>query len=261
MTRVWALIVMCGSAVAGNAAAPVEESRGSTRADTAAPAAEDTSRLTNLYYQLQVLQQEVQTLRGQVEEQQYQLRMLTETQREQYMDLDRRVATASAGSDVVAATPIRRSADGVVTVGDSPAGDLPSGASTGGTSPASDGERDRYTAAFNLMKERQFDESIVSFSRFVVDFPGGEYTPNAYYWLGELYLATADDENARRSFAHVINEYPGHGKLPDALYKMGVAYHRLGDNDRALEYLNRVQAEHPRSSAAGLAKNYAAELL
>ena len=46
----------------------------------------------------------------------------------------------------------------------------------------------------------------------------------------------------------------------DALYKLGVVYHRLGDNSRSLEYLNRVQADYPTTSAAGLATTYASEL-
>jgi len=58
----------------------------------------------------------------------------------------------------------------------------------------------------------------------------------------------------------VLTLYPGHGKAPDALYKLGVVHHRLNDNERALEYLNRVIAEHPDTSAAGLARTYAQEL-
>ena len=58
----------------------------------------------------------------------------------------------------------------------------------------------------------------------------------------------------------VVNLYPDHQKAPDALYKLGVVYHNLGDINAAKTYLQRVQQEHPNSSAAGLAARYAAEL-
>ena len=44
-----------------------------------------------LYYQLQLLQQEVMQLRGMVEEQDYQIRQLKEQSLERYLDLDRRL--------------------------------------------------------------------------------------------------------------------------------------------------------------------------
>ena len=58
----------------------------------------------------------------------------------------------------------------------------------------------------------------------------------------------------------VISLYPDHPKVPDTLYKLGVTYHRLGDAARAQTYFSQVQAEHPQSSAAGLAASYAREM-
>lgn len=264
------------------AAAPVEESRaagssaynrpdaGVERAGVERAGAE-TGRLTDLYYQLQVLQGEVQTLRGIVEEQQHQIRRLTQDQKEQYIDLDSRVAsltrggmsTAPAGSN----NPGGAGAQGQSADPSSGHGGRPNnlgggqGATDDGAGMAAGPEKTAYTAAFNLMKARQFDASIDEFNRFVLDFPNGGYTPNAFYWLGELHLAKNQDEFARQSFAQVINLYPDHNKIPDALYKLGVVYHRLGDRHRSLEYLNRVRAEHPGSSAAKLAQTYAQEML
>ena len=128
------------------------------------------------------------------------------------------------------------------------------------TSGSSESEREVYTRAFDLMKARQFDESARAFDQLIVSYPNGQYTPNAFYWLGELYLAQSDSEQARQSFAQVLNLYPDHPKVPDSLYKMGVVYHRLGDNAGAIEYFERAAREYPNSSAAGLATRYMAEL-
>jgi len=244
----------------------------------AGQAAAQTSdrRLAELFYQLQVMQQEVQDLRGQLEEQSHQLNRLARDQKEQYIDLDRRVAELTTGGAVTSGQMTRPSATqpgtgsgttssfgGPATTAPAPSG---SGGAMAGTSaavatlPASAGERDAYQTAFDLMKARQFDQSIAAFNRLIADYPNGQYTPNAYYWLGELYLANQNLEQARQSFMQVINLYPDHPKVPDTLYKLGVAYHRLGDSNKAMEYFNQVRTQYPQSSAAGLAASYQQEL-
>lgn len=199
------------------------------------------ARLADLFYQLQTLQQEVQELRGLVEEQAYQIERLGRDQQEQYIDLDRRVAELRGGG---------ATGGGSVANPVAPVPPPAPGAS----------EREAYTNAFNLMKNRQFDASAEAFNKLINDFPEGQFTPNAYYWLGELSLAKAEHEKARQAFMQVVNLYPDNQKMPDALYKLGVVYHRLGDTQRSLEYLGRVRSEYPQSSAAGLAATYAAEL-
>lgn len=238
-------------------------------------------RLSELFYQLQVLQQEVQELRGLVEEQSYQLNRLARDQKEQYIDLDRRVAALGTGTAVGSTGGYQGAAPGPSTTpGASTGGLQPSTVYTAptaspGTTAATTGtgavaalpgvqpagsEREAYQQAFDLMKARRFDESVDAFNQLVVAYPNGQYTPNAFYWLGELYLAQQADEQARQSFMQVLNLYPDHPKVPDTLYKLGVAYHRLGDRERAMDYFSQVQTRYPQSSAAGLAASYAQEI-
>ena len=228
-------------------------------------------RLSELFYQLQVLQQEVQELRGLVEEQSYQLNRLARDQKEQYIDLDRRVAGLTTGAGGVAASSMAQTEPAA-----SPGGLTAAQPGTGGLAPTTAAgsaataalpgpatgvsEREAYQAAFDLMKGRKFEESIAAFNDLIVRYPNGQYTPNAFYWLGELHLAQQDTEQARQAFMQVVNLYPDHPKVPDTLYKLGVAYHRLGDTNRALEYFSQVQTRYPQSSAAGLAASYQQEL-
>ncbi len=276
------------------AAVPVEESssRGAGSAAQgpaggASGANLSTARLSELYYQLQTLQQEVQDLRGLVEEQAHQIKRLRKDQKSQYLDLDRRMqglsgrgssnpgATnqggASSASTGASQAPAANAGDGqpqlrngeiyVPVAGGGASAGGGSGAGAAANSGAADAnERKAYGEAIGLMKARQFDESILAFNRLVVDYPGGSYNGHAFYWLGELYLAKGQDAKARQQFVQVIDLYPGHAKVPDALYKIGVVYHRQGDKHRALEYLNRVRAEHAGSNAATLAAAYAKEM-
>ena len=54
-------------------------------------ASNDASGQGELFYQLQVLQEEVRMLRGLVEDQSHQLRQLKEQSMQRYIDLDRRI--------------------------------------------------------------------------------------------------------------------------------------------------------------------------
>ena len=203
-----------------------------------------TGQLGDLFYQLQVLQQELQELRGLVEEQGYLVSRLQRDQKEQYLDLDRRL---------MAVTENRPSPGPTTSLPEQPAA-LP-----GGGTPLT--EREAYTAAFDAMRSREFDSSMQGFMSLIQQYPNGQFTPNAYYWVGELHLvANSDPEQARQAFMQVVSLYPDHQKAPDAMYKLGVVYHNLGDNERAHSFLGQVQREYPDSSAAGLAARYAADL-
>ena len=204
--------------------------------------------LQQLFYRLQGVQQELQILRGEVEEQRYQLEQLQQQQRNQYLDLDRRVSALSPN----------RPAPGPVS---DAAQEAPQPAEEARKPKVPASEKEVYASAIELMRARAFDQSAIAFESVIVNYPNGQYTPNAFYWLGELYLAMADQERARQNFVQVLRLYPDHEKVPDALYKLGVLYHGLGDVEQARRYLARVQSEHPQSSAATLAKKYAAEIL
>jgi tol-pal system protein YbgF len=196
-----------------------------------------------LYYKLQLLEQEVMQLRGKLEEQEFQLRQLREQSLERYMDLDRRLSGGGAATPPASTAP-----------------STPRPAAPSGPAPELPGESDAYRAAYGLVRSQQFDEAVSAFRQFLVDFPSGRFAPNAHYWLGELYLVIAppDEESARREFVQLLEQYPDHGKVPDALYKLGRIYFDRGDRDRAREYFDRVVNEfgNTGSSAVKLARDF-----
>ena len=223
----------------------------------------DAARLTELFRRLQTLQREVRELRGLAEEQTHQIDRLTKQQQRQYIDLDQRLlalrgaapeALAQGGSTLAATASPRPSP--IRPAPAPPSAPRPT-APAGASAPS---ERSAYDAAFNLMKERQFPDALQAFNRFVEGYPNGQYTPNAFYWMGELHLAMEEVELARQSFSQVLTLYPDHHKAIDSLYKLGDVYHRLQDHERSLQYLNRVIADYPDSAAAGLARDFKAEL-
>ena len=204
----------------------------------------EPGRLSELFYRIQVLQQELKDLRGILEEQSYLIKRLERSQKEQYLDLDNRLLglTGEDYQDLPLATSAEDAETDAATV----------------TEFAD--EREAYQYAFDLMRNRRYDDSLIGFEQIIVNYPNGQYTPNAFYWIGELYLAQSDNEKSRQAFIQVISLYPDHQKVPDAMYKLGVVYFALGDNQSALKYLEQVQQEYPESSAAGLAARYSVEI-
>jgi tol-pal system protein YbgF len=231
------------------------------QADGVTPVAADKP----LFYQIQILQQELRELRGLVEEQTYIIQKLQQDQRRQYVDLDRRVVALfpnrpAPGPSPVPVEDIQAEQTDVESNLESALPNLSTSrvASRLDVKPAS--ERQAYAQAIEWMRAKRFADSSAAFEQLIVDYPNGQFTPNAFYWLGELNLATANVESARQNFVQVIRLYPDHQKVPDALYKLGVLYFQLGDETESRKYLGQVEAEYPQSSAGALAKRYLAEM-
>ncbi len=199
-------------------------------------------------YQMQLLQQEVMELRGQVEELKFQLQKMKATQDDRYLELDGRLQQVMK-MKATAAVPE------VVPEETEPAPD--------GQAPISEtlSEKELYDTSLQLIRNRQYDLAITQLDTLIARFPDGVYAANAYYWLGEVYAAkpTPDYEKARQALAQVITFFPDHRKVPDAAFKLGKVYHLLGDCERAEEILNQVMEQHAGKSVATLAKSYLEE--
>ena len=236
-----------------------------------APASQSTAATSALvgeqplFYQMQVLQQEVRQLSGLVEEQARLIQKLQQDQRRQYIDLDRRVAALAPNRPAPGPTPLpdvdrQSEVDSDVAGSESSLPDPGTTEATEQSEPEPTTEREAYARAIRWMRSKRFEESTVAFDKLIVDYPNGQYTPNAFYWLGELHLATSNMEPARQNLVQVIRLYPDHQKVPDALYKLGVLYFQLGDESESRRYLTQVQTDFPQSSAGALAKRYLAEM-
>jgi tol-pal system protein YbgF len=245
----------------------VEQNSISMASDTPQKGPAGQSSTAETFLRIQQLEADVAELRGIVEEQSHQIDRLTQQQKEQYLDLDRRIALALKGQTSTGASGGTGPDSGPGQAGTGYSGPgSPTGAPAGSggmpTGSESGNERDAFTAAFELTKQKRFAEAINAFNALIEKYPNGQFAPNSYYWLGECYRFLPDPnlEKSKESFTKVINAYPTNAKASDAMYKLGIVYHELGDRAKALEYLNRVQTQFPRTDAARLAQLYAAEL-
>lgn len=208
---------------------------------------QNSNNLSTLFYELQLMQNEVMKLRGELEELGHRLDELSRQQSAQYMDINRRL---SGSPDLSSALP-----EGLAEAQAIESIDPAAVPEASGAMPA-ETEEGAYRQAFALIQDRQFERAVGAFDQFLLDHPNGEYTPNAFYWLGELHLQLDDLEKSRQSFVQVLTLFPEARKVPDALYKLGVVYDRLDDRETADQYLRRVLNEYPSSTAAGLSREH-----
>ena len=217
-------------------------------------AGEEDGGLAVLYRQIQLLQDDVRRLQGSVEEQNHRIEQLTREQRERYIELDRRMLE------------LRPNALGAPPADGAAAATVPG---TAVAAPPAMPERFAYNEAFATMRNARglptdervpmYENALEMFKALIAAHPNGEFTPNAFYWIGEIHSALDRHELARQAFVQVVNLYADHPKAADALYKLGLTYHRLGDSTRAGEYLDRVIRDYPQSSAAEFAEQFKAE--
>ena len=93
---------------------------------------------------------------------------------------------------------------------------------------------------------------------FIKNYPYSTFTPSAYYWLGEFYLAAspADVSNAKKSFKIVVEQYADTPKAAAALLKLGSFADSDGKTQDAIHYMLKIVKNFPNTPESNAAKSY-----
>ena len=198
--------------------------------------------LTQLQQQLSDNQSDIDSLRGQIQESQYQLNQVVERQKQILTQLDR----LSGGG-----TPAAQSAAGDQSGAAAPAADAGAAAATSGV-PASSGDANTdYNAAIALVQDKsRQDDAIEAFQNFIKNYPDSTYLPNANYWLGQLNYNKGKKDDAAFYFASVVKNFPKSPKAADAMFKVGVIMQDKGDTAKAKAVYQQVITKYPGTDGA-----------
>lgn len=250
--------------------------------------AASSNQTVELLNRITQLQSEVQSLRGLVEQQSYEIEALKKRNRDQYLDLDGRLARLEGGApaanpDAVSGeAPLAGMPDNAQPLIDDPAASAPQVtesvmedpevrapvdgqtattglgggviASTAESMADPAGERAMYESAFDALKEGRYAEAARRFQSFLTSYPNGEFAPNANYWLGESYYVTQNYQIALDAFRQLLNQFPSSSKAPDALLKVGYCQYELRQWAEAEATLNLVVERYPESTVSRLAQ-------
>jgi tol-pal system protein YbgF len=233
----------------------VVESRGDGEKPFRSPVVE-TEPISGMenQYQLQLLQQDVLEIRGLVEELSPELQVMKSRQEDRYLELDRRFEDFRRQSGKSVAAMEVAPPESVDQLHTRPQSSVP-------VATSGDSEKVLYDTSLELIRNRQYEQAIKQLQQVISRFPDGDYAPNAYYWLGEVYAAmpNPDYEMARQSLAQVISFFPDNRKVPDAAFKLGKVYNLMGDCARARDILEQVIQQNQGKTVAKLAETYLRE--
>jgi tol-pal system protein YbgF len=230
--------------------------------DSITPNTPPQAQNATLLDKIQGLQQDVQELRGQLEIQAHDLKLLQQQQLAFYKDLDSRL---NSGPAKIATKP--QSQDFSINANTTPKPtaqvSAPSAAMPWSVTPVIGqaakinpaDEQISYLAAYELVKNKHFDEALPVMQSFVSRYPQGGYTGNAQYWLGELYMVKKDYPKAISHFEIVLDKFPSSSKSAASLLKIGYALALTGKKQDAIDRLQQVVKNYPDTTTAKLAKN------
>lgn len=199
------------------------------------------------------LQQEVQELRGQLEVQAHDLKLLQQQQIAFYKDLDTRlsgtnptkVSSDKSTKELLSKFSVHNSKKNLVS------DKLELAAPASRVNPAD--EQISYLAAYELVKNKHYNDALNAMNDFVQKYPKDGYTANAQYWLGELYLIKKDYPKAIEHFNVVLEQFPISSKAAASMLKTGYAYAAQGNKEEAKKFLQQVVRAYPKTPTAQLA--------
>lgn len=206
---------------------------------------------------IQTMQREIQELRGQLEVQAHDLKVLQQQQLSFYKDLDTRLsssaakpATGTAPTDISMGAASRPAPAAKVAT---PVATKPAAVVLPASKNNPADEQISYLAAYELVKNKRYDDAINAMRTFVQKYPQGGYTANAQYWLGELYMVKKDYPSAIDHFELVLQQFPSSSKAAASMLKVGYAYAASGNNQEAKQRLQQVVKTYPGTPTAQLA--------
>ncbi|EOU1295155.1 cell division protein CpoB [Cronobacter sakazakii] len=200
--------------------------------------------LTQLQQQLSDNQSDIDSLRGQIQENQYQLNHIVERQKQILLQMDSLTngnggAAAAQGGDQAQNGAAQATPDASASA---PAASAPTQSGDANTD---------YNAAIALVQDKsRQDEAITAFSNFIKQYPDSTYQPNAHYWLGQLNYNKGKKDDAAYYFASVVKNYPKSPKAADAMYKVGVIMQDKGDTAKAKAVYQQVISKYPGTDGA-----------
>lgn len=245
---VFAEEVSVSQASEASAPASVYAQRNTVPSQQYVQAEDDSSSTTVKVMDTQSLQEELQALRGQVEELQHAVKILEAQNKAFYRDLDDRL------NHLVGKQAQRSDATTTATKQE------PQQQQQAATQTAKKDDNDpsgmgAYADAYDLVRAKDYQKAVSAFESFVASYPNSELLPNAHYWLGELSLAQNEQNKAQQQFQIIINNYPLSNKIAGARLKLAIIHMARGNNVLARNELNRVIREYPDTAVAQIARN------
>ena len=199
--------------------------------DAAVSSASDRSALLQLSTQVEALNNQLASMRGQLEVLGNQMETADRRQKDLYLDIDTRLRKLEQAREAT-----------------------PAAAATPAQPEASEAETRAYQAALDQFKLGNYAPAVAAMQGFLVTYPNSTLAPNAQYWVGMAYSGQRDYKAAIAAQRKLLAAWPTAEKAPDAMLSIASAQETMGERRAAQKTLEELIAKYPKSSAAASAK-------
>ncbi len=208
--------------------------------------------------QMEQIRQEMAQLRELLENQDHELNLIKQRQRNLYQDMDRRLHDLEAGGvasgngiSAPVNPPVSANTSGASNIAPPGMAVVDNNSSISGTESQDDVDgKLAYSKAFNLLKEGRYQQAIIDFRSFISRYPDSKYTANAQYWLAEANYVSRDYQAALTEFQKILKNYPESNKIQGAELKIGYTFYEMKDWASARTALESVMQRYPNTSVA-----------
>ena len=253
MKKIFLIIGLCSLSMACAEKGPLPPITNNSSYGNGAAYAERTSSnkaKLEMLGRVESLQTDVQQLRGLVEQQTHEISNLKKRQQKIYIDIDERLQQLET-TTVVANN---------ISEHDSLAVPVPvveTGTTTfvrkAQTEESRASEKAAFDKAFASVKNSQYPQAVKLFNQFLLEYPAGEYSDNATFWLASVYKVVDDLPLAKTTFQAVYTQFPKSEKAGLAMLKLADIYLEENNQLKAKQLYTQITTQYANTSAAHMA--------
>lgn len=109
---------------------------------------------------------------------------------------------------------------------------------------------DKYNEAYSYLKAKNYKTARELFQKFVNDNPDNELVGSAYFWLGETHFQRAEFDKAATQYLKGYQSNIRGSRAPDNLLKLAKSLSKLDKRKEACISLSKLKKEFPNSSSS-----------
>ena len=199
-----------------------------------------------LLEKLNKLEEEIANLSNNLDQNTYELQRIEDANQLRYMDLDKRIHQLET---LILLSNEEDNQDQIVSgdIDENPLSDLIA-------NDESEEEFLLWSNSLKLIENSRYSEAAENLRLLILSFPRGEYSIEAYFYLGDIYFQQQMYQDSIETFNSLLINFPDSNRSPETIFKLGLNFLRLEDEIAAISNFNNVIQNYPESSAAILSE-------
>lgn len=114
-------------------------------------------------------------------------------------------------------------------------------------------EQEIYQNAYNMIKNKKYNDAVNILQNMLQKYPSGQFASNAHYWLGELYGLLGKNDKALGEFDQVVRNFSDSPRVSDAMFKVGLIFAAQSRWNEAKKIFKRIVTQYPGTASSRLA--------